>query len=116
MLSLAYSKLLIQQQQMQTALTILTPLKNNLPSHQAPDYYLALAQVQRGLGHAGEAHLALAAHYRVKGQTKAVIEQLEQGLRVQPLDFYLKSKLEAQLQIQQDLLEEEQKNEKKLGR
>lgn len=115
MLSLAYTDLLIGQAQMQTALDILQPLKNNLPTHQKPDYYRILAQAQRGLGQTGEAHFSMAEHYRVKGQTKASIEQLEQGLRVQPLDFYLKSKLEAQLQIQQDLLAEEQENEKKLG-
>jgi predicted Zn-dependent protease len=113
LLSMAYSQLLVQEQQPAKALAILLQLKPYVQSYQQPDFYWLLAKAQQGAGQQGEAHGALASHYQLKGQTKTAIEQLEQGLALPDLDFYLKSKLEAQLQQMQELLAQEQESDEK---
>ncbi|OQW91881.1 MAG: hypothetical protein BWK79_15925 [Beggiatoa sp. IS2] len=103
LLSLDYAKTLLQHQFAAKAKNILLTLSVT----DNPYYYHLLAEAYQGNGENAEARLAMAEHYYLSGKTALAVEQLEQGLRQTPLNFYLAARLEARLKdLQQELHEE----------
>ncbi len=64
-----------------------------------PDAHLyeLLARAAGDAGHPARAHEAMAEHYRLLGETRAAIEQLQLALRLAADDYYQSSRIEARL-------------------
>ena len=67
------------------------------PSTNTPKLYHLLAKTQAKLNKPAHSHQSLAEYYYLLGQTHDAINQLEIGLKVPKVDFYLTSRLEARL-------------------
>ena len=67
------------------------------PSTNTPKLYQLLAKTQAKLNKPAHSHQSLAEYYYLLGQTHDAINQLEIGLKVPKVDFYLTSRLEARL-------------------
>lgn len=66
-------------------------------SSKTPEFYRVFAEVQAKLKKPAYSHQSLAEHYYLLGQTHEAIKQLEIGLKIPKIDFYLISSLEARL-------------------
>ncbi|MCW8900117.1 MAG: M48 family metalloprotease [Gammaproteobacteria bacterium] len=67
------------------------------PSTKIPKLYQLLANTQAKLNKPASSHQSLAEYYYLLGQTHDAIKQLELGLKIANVDFYLTSRLEARL-------------------
>jgi len=103
-LTLDYAEKLLQNNSAQEAKKVLltmAPWSN-------PDYYQLLAQTYQRLEARVPAHLAMAEHYYLTGQTALAVDQLKQARQVKNLDFITSSRLEARYQeLKQELAEEQ---------
>ncbi|OQW93643.1 MAG: hypothetical protein BWK79_10045 [Beggiatoa sp. IS2] len=108
LLSLDYAEVLLQNRAADKAKNVLLALSatNN------PHYYHLLAEAYQGSGNIAEAGLAMAENYYLSGKTALAVEQLEQALRQDSLDFYLSARLEARLKALQQELREERAEQK----
>ncbi|MCF6193867.1 MAG: tetratricopeptide repeat protein, partial [Kangiellaceae bacterium] len=66
-------------------------------STKTPKLYRLLAETQARLNEDASSHLSLAEHYYLLGQTHDAIKQLEIGLKIPKINFYLTSRIEARL-------------------
>lgn len=66
-------------------------------SSKTPKLYRLLAETQAKLNKPAHSHQSLAEHYYLLGQTHDAIKQIEIGLKISKIDFYLTSRLEARL-------------------
>ncbi len=100
-----YADILLEQQQAAQAEKHLQALREPHP----PRYYRQLAQAQKANDKSGEALLSLATFYYLNGQTSSAIEQLKQAQQLPNVDFYLRSRIDAQqAKLEAELLEEKQ--------
>jgi len=91
-----YAKTLLQANKIQSAHKILQSQIST--ANKSPELYRMLAQTQARLKMPANSHQSLAEYYYLLGQTHNAINQLEIGLKVPKIDFYLTSRLEARLQ------------------
>lgn len=90
-----YAETLIEANKIKSAHKILeSQISSNTKS---PDLYRLLARTQAKLKMPANSHQSLAEYYYLLGQTHDAINQLEIGLKVPNIDFYLTSRLEARL-------------------
>ncbi len=66
-------------------------------STKTPQLYRLLAETQAKLNKPANSHQSLAEYYYLLGQTHDAIKQLEIGLKIPKIDFYLTNRLEARL-------------------
>lgn len=66
-------------------------------SSKIPKLYQLLASTEAKLNKPASSHQSLAEYYYLLGQTHDAIKQLELGLKIPKVDFYLTSRLEARL-------------------
>ena len=66
-------------------------------STKIPELYRLLSEAQAKLNKPANSHQSLAEYYYLLGQTHDAVKQLEIGLKVPKIDFYLTSRLEARL-------------------
>ncbi len=90
-----YAKTLLQANKIKAAHNILQ--KQISATNTSPEVYQLLAQTQAKLNQPASSHQSLAEYYYLLGQTHDAINQLEIGLKVPKIDFYLTSRLEARL-------------------
>lgn len=103
-LGLDYAEKLLQNNVPRKAKAVLL----GLSADSNPDYYDLLARAYELTGAKAQAHLALAEKYYLIGYTQLAIEQLEMALKMDSLDFYLASRLEARYKALQAEWFEEQ--------
>lgn len=90
-----YAETLIEANKIKSAHKI---LQSQITSNtRSPELYRLLAQTQAKLKMPANSHQSLAEYYYLLGQTHDAINQLEIGLKVPNIDFYLTSRLEARL-------------------
>ena len=91
-----YAKTLVEANKIKAANNILQAQITSM--NKTPEVYQLLARTQAKLNKPADSHLSLAEYYYLLGQTHDAINQLEIGLKVPKIDFYLTSRLEARLQ------------------
>ena len=93
--NLNYAETLLKANKIKSANKILQAQIS--PSTNIPKLYQLLAKTQAKLNKPALSHQSLAEYYYLLGQTHDAIKQLEIGLKVPKVDFYLTSRLEARL-------------------
>lgn len=94
-INLFYAETLLKANKIAKAHTILQAQVSQ--SIKLPKLYQLLAKTQSKLNKPANSHQALAEYYYLLGQTHDAIKQLEIGLKIPKIDFYLTSRLEARL-------------------
>lgn len=94
-INLFYAETLLNAHKPQLAYTLLQTQASQ-PT-KTPKLYKLLAETQSKLNKTALSHQSLAEYYYLLGQTHDAIKQLELGLKVAKIDFYLTSRLEARL-------------------
>jgi beta-barrel assembly-enhancing protease len=103
-LGLDYAEKLLQNNRPGKAKAVLL----GLSADSNPEYYDRLARVYQLTGEKAEAQMALAEKHYLMGYTQLAIEQLEMALKMESLDFYLASRIEARYKaLQAEWLEEQ---------
>lgn len=107
-INLYYVETLLAANKIKQAHKILQSLLSN--SAENPKIYQLLAKTQASLNKPADSHQSLAEYYYLLGQTHDAIKQLEIGLSVPKIDFYLTTRLEARLNEFKNELHELSKN------
>ena len=92
---LYYADTLFKADKVKLAHNILSTLTSS--SIKTPLLYKLLSKIQAKLNKQADSHQSLAEYYYLLGQTHAAIKQLEIGLKVPKIDFYMTNRLEARL-------------------
>lgn len=103
-INLFYAETLLKANDIKLANKIL--LTQISPATKIPELYRLLAETQAKLNSPANSHQSLAEHYYLLGQTHDAIKQLEIGLKIPKIDFYLTSRLEARLKEFKNELEQ----------
>lgn len=108
-ISLYFADTLLKANQLQKAHKILQ--KQVSLSTSTPELYRMLAETEAKLNKPAHSNQALAEYYYLRGQTHEAIKQIELGLKIPNIDFYLVSRLEARLkELKEELHQIESSN------
>lgn len=94
-INLYYAETLLKANKIKLAHKILQAQISS--STKTPKLYQLLARTQAKLNKPANSHQSLAEYYYLLGQTHDAIKQIEIGLKIPKVDFYLTSRLEARL-------------------
>lgn len=105
LLTLAYSRALLQTHQPGQAAELMQGFTRNFPRQL--DGFQLLAEAETALDHEAASHVAFAEYYALQDELHSAIDQLSLALKTKPNDFYLTSRIEARLQQLQQLAQQE---------